>query len=265
MTPDQKKAIAAKIKALLAKTEENGATEAEAMAAAFKAKEMMDKHQLDMGELEMEADGFEEMSTETAREFSHVVQYNLATAVSLFTETRCWNNRETNSLRFFGYKSDVLFAQWLIQALEGFIIKGCDSHLSERKPVDTRGSRKRAPMGQASLFDRYAVQSYKPRWSAFEVRAAREAFIYGACVRISERLKEMADARQPKGTGLVVSKPSRIQEELDRMGMRFGKGRAVSLHASDAKALTAGMARGDAAQFNRPVNAGAGVQQIASR
>lgn len=265
MTPDQKKAIAAKIKALLAKTEDNGATEAEAMAAAFKAKEMMDRYQLDMGELEMEADGFEELATETACEFSHKVQWNLAHAVSLFTETRCWNKRETNSLRFFGYKSDVQFAQWLIQALEGFVLKGCDAHLAERKPAEGGGRRSARKAGQAELFDRSDVQSYRPRWTAHEMREAREAFIYGACVRISERLKAMADARNPTGTGLVVSKKSRLEEELERMGMRFAKGRAMTVHARDAKALTAGLARGDAAQFNRPVNAGGGVRQIASR
>ena len=48
---------AAKIKALLGKTIENGATEAEAMAAAIKARELMDKYDIDLTTLDMKAEG----------------------------------------------------------------------------------------------------------------------------------------------------------------------------------------------------------------
>lgn len=39
--------IAARVKALLAKTPENGSTEAEAMLAASKAPELLDRYQID--------------------------------------------------------------------------------------------------------------------------------------------------------------------------------------------------------------------------
>lgn len=49
MTTDKQQAIAARIRALLAKTTENGATDAEAMSAAEKARELMDRYQIDLG------------------------------------------------------------------------------------------------------------------------------------------------------------------------------------------------------------------------
>ena len=53
MDETQKDKMAHKIRALMAKAEDSAATEAEAVAAAEKAKELLDKYQLDLGAVQL--------------------------------------------------------------------------------------------------------------------------------------------------------------------------------------------------------------------
>ena len=62
-----KDAIAHKIRSLLAKTVENGATEAEAMLAAEKARKIMDEHRLTQTDIEIEAEEIEDITFERPR------------------------------------------------------------------------------------------------------------------------------------------------------------------------------------------------------
>ena len=63
----ERQEIAAKVRALLAKTVDKGCTEQEAVAAASKAKELMDRYQVDLSEAELEEDGFAKGTARIAR------------------------------------------------------------------------------------------------------------------------------------------------------------------------------------------------------
>ena len=54
--------VASVVEALLAKTTENGATEAEAMAAAEKARELMDRYQIEPVRRGLEQEGVHKVS-----------------------------------------------------------------------------------------------------------------------------------------------------------------------------------------------------------
>ena len=81
-----------KISALLAKTQHNGCTEAEAIAAAELAEKLMDKYGLSLSELqiiESAVDACESGATGVGKQRAHEVR-RMAWAIALFTDTKCW-------------------------------------------------------------------------------------------------------------------------------------------------------------------------------
>lgn len=133
---DQEK-IAHKIRALMAKAEDNAATEAEAISAAEKAKELLDKYQLDLGSVQLVNDGFETLKSSNQDDESSHIHDSLAYFISQYTDTMAWNNQNAKNglseCRYFGLKTDVYFAVWLSQSLEKFIIRRSETvkHLGE--------------------------------------------------------------------------------------------------------------------------------------
>jgi hypothetical protein len=127
MTDFDKSKIANKIKALMAKTEDSAATEAEAVAAAEKARELLDKYQLDLGTLDLTHDGFSQLSTTVQSAESAHIHDALAFLIADYTDTLAFHIPETeerpSECRYFGLESDVYFALWLSQSLENFILR----------------------------------------------------------------------------------------------------------------------------------------------
>ncbi len=127
MTDFDKSKIANKIKALMAKAEDRAATEAEAVAAAEKARELLDKYQLDLGALNLSQDGFSQLkSTGQSAESAHIHDA-LAYLIADYTDTLAFHVPESDErpseCRYFGLESDVYFALWLSQSLEKFIVR----------------------------------------------------------------------------------------------------------------------------------------------
>ena len=102
----------------------------------------------------------------------------------------------------------------------------------------------------------------RPRWEA------EKAFVLGACVRISERLMQLATERQKSrdGTGdgrsLVVIKNVIVTREFAKLNMKLRSGGRSKTRAVDGGAFNAGRAAGDKASFGRPVHGGGKVAQI---
>ncbi|GJM01708.1 MAG: hypothetical protein DHS20C08_02090 [Rhodomicrobium sp.] len=122
-----KEKIAHKIRALMAKAEDSAATEAEAIAAAAKAKELLDKYQLDLGSVALVREGFQQLRASDHSDESTEIHDQLAYFISQYTDTIAWhanNGPNTRSeCRYFGLKSDVVFAVWLSQSLEKFVLR----------------------------------------------------------------------------------------------------------------------------------------------
>jgi hypothetical protein len=264
MDRTKREKIAAKIRALMAKTVDNGATEDEAIAAALKVRELMAEYEIDMTEAELLESGFEQMLSDTQDPESFIIQYEMMGGVARFTETTCWYHTEhkhdfeyqgdmfggrgkakqskksTKHVTFFGLKGDTIFAVWLIQMLESYIKRSAIQYLWEAERM---------------------------KLSKEKIALKRESFVVGAARRINQRLLEEArkrDAARPRGTGLVVaSKNSLIANEMKRRGITLHSGtRQEHWRAADSAAYQAGLRHGDKANFNRPVNEGGGVRQI---
>ncbi|MEX0684043.1 MAG: DUF2786 domain-containing protein [Dehalococcoidia bacterium] len=237
-----KTTIAARIKALLSKTTENGCTEAEAMAAATKARDLMDKHNIELGAVGMEAEGVTQATTPEAPYKTLTIKSRIGVSVAAFCDVKVWRNKGT--LVFFGLQSDADFATWLIDSLAGFIQRSAIEYMATIKPSDLNPAFK------------------MPKWEA------EKAFILGAVHRICKRLDALTEERKRSmdaGTGksLVVVKGAIVARAFAQLNLRLGAASKGKTRAYAKGAYEAGQAAGDRASFGRPVNGGGGTKLIA--
>lgn len=222
--------LIARLKAILAKTEENGCTEGEALAALEKAQEMMTAHNVTAAELELKDAAATIERTGKADKYR--VKRNLAMAVARFTGTRCWNAVGDGGVTFCGVDGDAQFATWLLGTLQAFVLRRLKAHL---RVTPCNGS-----------------------------RLVSNGFVHGCCQRISERLNELAAKARPDGNGraLVVAKGALIDAKLAEIGLRTKASRSRIRY--DRSSYDAGRAAGNGATFGRPVHGGGSAPLLLS-
>jgi Protein of unknown function (DUF2786) len=227
--------LLAKIKALLSKTIDAGCTEGEAMAALQKAQAMIDIHDVTDEELALtkeekaRAQYFEDRDP-------NGVKRGLAYAVHKFTGTRGWTSRKDGKRAMCGLPADVEFAEWLLDALDGFV---------KREYV------------------RYAITN--ATGDGNERRTAMHNFVVGCTQRISERLLELAEPPKQQtanARALVVTKQAAIDEYMKSAGIELGRSRARYFNVRDSAAYNAGSSAGNRASFGRPVEGKASVPRL---
>ena len=102
-----------KIKALLAKTTANGATEAEMLSAIDKASAMMDAYEITDDEAKTAKDGAAILHAE-APDVSdpHKIKWQISYGVEQFCGVRIYRARGETGLKCIGAPSDIQFAIW---------------------------------------------------------------------------------------------------------------------------------------------------------
>ena len=188
----KRQSIAARIRALLAMTLENGASENEAVFAAKKAAELLEEYDLSMDEVEMRASPFS--GSEQAHTESDVGPrfYTVANAISELTGTENWTSRpgiHPVVYSFFGMAHEVAIAEYLLAICARAIRSECAVHEKE-----------------------WAF--YRP---AFR-RSKRISFLDGMADSLSRRIRALKP-RTKSGSGLVVLHNALIDEELARRGI----------------------------------------------
>jgi hypothetical protein len=261
LSPQERKKAAQRVAALLAKTTENGATEGEAIAAALKAKELMDRYAIDIGEAELVNEGFEEVETTPADPEAELIYQELWLGVAQFTDTISWietrptaddpddktTGRAGRAGRhvFFGCAGDVMFAVWLIKALENFILRGAGNYVEELRRDKARF----------------------PDLSEDDIEIKRLSFIIGTARRIRHRLlaeaKKRKQAQQSTGRDLVpIDKTALVAQEMKRRDIVLAQ-EQLERTAADMDAMLDGVRLGDKARFDRPVHEGDSIREIA--
>ena len=231
----ERREIAAKVRALLAKTVDKGCTEQEAVAAAAKANELMDRYQVDLSETELEEEGLARGRAEGPERRKLNVQDLIGWGIADYCEVKAWKTHSGDYKRwrfvFFGLRSDVEFANWLLKGLEAFVWQKADEY-------------------GGSYFD-------------------KRNFAMGCADRITERLRAEVKARKQKpvtmssGRDLVVVKQAIVQREFDKLGMRFRSCSSKSYCSGGSDdARSAGYQAGDGASFGRPVTPACGAARI---
>lgn len=213
---DSRKKMLERVKAILSKTMENGCTEGEAMAALAKARELMATYEIDEKELRDLTEKATIFKTEDRDPYD--IKKGLSVNVGRFTSCKAFRDRE-NVINFGGKESDIIFATWLLDTLQRFVMR--------------------------ALRDYQKELIIKSRYSSNNLTSA--SFVAGCTARINEKLKALAPVDWAKTQELIV-------KEL-RLDLVKSRGPSAKIHEASAKA---GANAGNYATFNRPVNAGGG-------
>jgi len=213
MNKDARKKLLERVKAILSKTMDNGCTEGEAMAALAKARELMATYEIDEKELE---DIAEKVQTyRTAPNDPYEIKRSLSVNVGKFTTTKAFRDRE-EIINFAGKESDIIFATWLLDTLQRFVMRALRTYQADR-------AKKR--LGNSNH--------------------TSASFVIGCAARINEKLAELAPVDWAKSQELIVKE----------LGLSLRKSRK-SDRDIDQNAAMSGMRAGANARFDRPVNAG---------
>ncbi len=210
--------LKARIHALRAKTIDNGCTEGEALAAAAKVAELLDRYELSLTDVEIRKTQCEERIYETHLRKRIPIDECIG-AIAAFCDCRVW--REKNAAGearyvFFGLPADVEVAHYLTELIDGTVRTG---------------------------LGRYKVSADYKRFRHRERHLANASFALGMCSSIADRLVAMKAERdgviRSSGRGLVVLKAAVVDSELAKLGLKLltveqGPGRMISPEAYDA-------------------------------
>ncbi len=193
--------VIGRIQALRAKTVAQGCTEAEALAAAAKVAELLDRYGLDLGERELRAQSCEGAPVETARRRAGPLD-DCVPAVAGFFDCRVWGEKSpAGTLRyvFFGLPADVAGARYLYDLVEA------------------------AFATETALFRAGANYAAMPSGMR---RTATNSFQIGLGRGIAAKLHTLREAREgalrtAAGRDLVVAKADVIEAELAGLGLQL--------------------------------------------
>lgn len=239
--------IAAKIEALLSKTIENGATEAEAMLAMKKATDLMAKYEFNLTSVQLEAGGIDQIKIERVNSASYFAGLCLSSGISAIAEVRSWRNTNyagKTSIVYFGLKPDLIFAKWLHESLSEWCVK--EANRWWKSPENFRNCNQITAAKRADL---------------------KKSFVIGCGRRITQRMIEAAalrDAERQKdrsayssGTSLVpveTLKKDIVKDAMNKAGIRLGAGKGVE--ARNKNARSAGYVKGAEATWSKAVPQG---------
>jgi hypothetical protein len=209
------KAIKAKIRALAAKTVDNGCTEAEALAAMQMVGKLLSQYNLSMSEVEMSAEEMILKTIRTGSKHSGGV-YWAVYGIGMITNTKPFIQRNSSEItyNFFGQETDVLMAEYLYRLIDGSI---------NREVVTFK-----------------KTEIYKRATSA---RGASSSFIKAMGMRLGHRLIQMAREEEVQmnssgGRELMIIKGQLVTQEFAKLNYNLTskKGNADIKNQSAANA-----------------------------
>jgi hypothetical protein len=222
MTEQQNDSIKKKIRALLSKTVENGVTEGEAMLAAAKAAELMEKYDIETADLEEAVESIGEARLDIDPAMSDALwRIGIAIGELCMCKFLVYQLNRTKVV-FVGYDSDREIAAYLMGV--------CGRALKHETEIEDKRN---------NLY----VKRVRLR--------KRLGFIEGMSRRLAERISKLAWKRKQGGTGLVVVKMDKINEHIGDIG-------SVSPRSSisDDESLANGRKRADAVHLSQAIGTG---------
>lgn len=213
-----------RIQALGAKTVDNGCTEAEALAAAAKVAELLDRYTLSLDDVAIARTRCERAIFRPGR--NKRIRLDLCIdAIAYFCDSKAWRERDGSGEPahvFFGLPADIAIALYLAQLVDDTV---------------------RSELGRYKTSEAYQRFRYNER------ALANSSFALGMIESIAAKLVAMKDRRDAThrgdGRDLALVKSSAVETELATQGISLfastGGSRFVSPDAFDA-----GIAAGDA-------------------
>lgn len=210
--------LLARIAALGAKTIENGCTEGEALAAAAKVAELLDRYDLTLDEVAVRASPCVEAVYAPTRK-KRIPLDECVGAVADFFDCRVWRERRGDgpAYVFFGIAQEAEAARSLLQVIDAAV---------------------RDELGAYKTSRAYQLFRHQDR------HLANASFALGMIASIADKLMEMKAgrdrARAAGGRDLVPVKTSVVDAELKKLGVVFREsegfvpGRFIAPEAYDA-------------------------------
>lgn len=189
-----------RIQGLRSKTTDNGCTEAEAVSAAAKVAELLDRYDLSLTDVELRAARCERREYENPRK-KRVPLDGCIGVIADFCDCRVW--REKNRARdvryvFFGLSSDIEVAHFLTELIDHAV---------------------RSELG------RYKISAGYRRFRHQDRHVVNSSFTFGMVASIADKLAVMKRERDAvnNGTGrdLVVTKASIVDAELEKLDLEL--------------------------------------------
>ena len=206
-----------RIQGLRSKTTDNGCTEAEALLAAAKVAELLDRYDLSLTDVEIRNGQCEQRHYETRRK-KRIPLDDCIGDIANFCDCRVWREKShSGNARyvFFGLRSDIEVAHYLTELIDNAV---------------------RSELG------RYKNSAGYRRFRHQDRHVANSSFTLGMVASIADKLTAMKRERDAvkNGTGrdLVVLKASVVDAELAKLDLKLrtvpGATRIVSPAAYEA-------------------------------
>jgi hypothetical protein len=206
-----------RIQALRAKTVANGCTEGEALAAAAKVAELLDRYDLSLTDVEIRQSSCEQLVYEVRRN-KRIPLDECIGAIAEFCDCRVWREKDrAGAIRFvfFGLRADIEAALCLTEVIDNAV---------------------RTELGRYKTTPAYQAFRHQER------HLANASFTLGMVGSIADKLLAMKSARDDPARGsdrgLVVLKQSVVDAEIDKLGLALRTvpraGRRVSPLAYEA-------------------------------
>lgn len=189
-----------RIQGLRAKTIDNGCTEGEALAAAEKVAELLDRHDLSLTDIEIREAPCERREYETHRK-KRIPLDDCIGAIAEFCDCRVWREKDQageGRYVFFGLRADVEVAHYLTEMIDTAV---------------------RSELG------RYKTSPDYQRFRHQDRHLANASFALGMVASIADKLMAMKAGRDQvnnsSGRGLVVLKAAVVDTELDKLDLKL--------------------------------------------
>lgn len=225
-----------RIQGLRAKTVAQGCTEQEAMAAAEKVAELLDRYGLSLNELELQAQPCEGVGIQTNRRRMAPIDECIP-SIAAFFDCRVWVERVQNApLRyiFFGLRGDVMAAQYLYEMVERAFDTETDNFRGSDIYYEMAGDRRTAT-------------------NSFQIGLSRG--ITGKLHTL--RLARDDAIRSASGRDLVPVKSAMVEEEMAKLGLSLSQKTTNRGKRVIRDAYTAGKEAGDRFEFAAAITAAA--------
>lgn len=217
-----------RIQGLRAKTTDNGCTEAEALSAAAKVAELLDRYDLSLTDVEIR-DALCERREYATHHNKRIPLGDCIGAIAKFCDCRVWREKSpTGDARyvFFGLSADVEVAHYLTDLIDGAV---------------------RFELG------RYKTTTDYQRFRHQERHRANASFTLGMIASIADKLTAMKAGRDRAnsnaGRDLVVLKSAVVDAELARLDLKLRTVRGTPRRVAP-EAYNAGGAAGASLAIN---------------
>ena len=210
--------LKSRLQALRAKTIANGCTEEEALSAAMKVAELLDRHDLSLSDLEIREEQCEQSAIETGKKQRQPISACIP-AIADYCDCKVWREKDDKGIRyvFFGLRPGIEMAHYVHDVIAAAIQTAWTEYSRAQRVI------------------RYAHDE-------------KGSFMLGMAVSIADKLSAMKRDRDEanrtaNGRDLVVIRNAIVESEFAKLDLNLRRGGGSGKRVA-AGAFEAGQAAG---------------------